>query len=94
MVRKETWSSRQAKKTAHARGIAHNIISDQLNDLYSHADGKRYDSKRAYYAAVKRAGCEIVGGMRPESYVAPKKRPTKTEIVGDIKRAMQEISWG
>lgn len=38
-----------------------NIISDSLPDIVNHADGRIYDSKSNYYAAVKAAGCEVVG---------------------------------
>jgi hypothetical protein len=37
------------------------IVSDSLPDIVNHADGKIYDSKSNYYAAVKAAGCEVVG---------------------------------
>lgn len=49
-------------------GVPH-IISDHFasGDLYSHADGKTYDSKSAYKKAVKSAGYEICGeGIKPQ----------------------------
>lgn len=36
------------------------IQSDHLGDVLNPADGKRYDSKAAYYQAVANAGCNIV----------------------------------
>ena len=37
------------------------VISDCMDSTLNHADGRRYDSKRAYQKAVRAAGCEIVG---------------------------------
>lgn len=37
------------------------VISDCMDSTMNHADGRRYDSKRAYQKAVRAAGCEIVG---------------------------------
>lgn len=37
------------------------VIRDELADVINPADGRRYSSKRAYYAAVRANGCEIVG---------------------------------
>lgn len=56
-------------------GVPH-IISDHFasGDLYSHADGKTYDSKSAYKKAVKAAGYEICGeGIKPQ-------KPKESEI--------------
>jgi hypothetical protein len=35
-----------------------------MNPIRSMADGQIYDSRSAYYASVKRAGCEVVGDDR------------------------------
>lgn len=53
------------------------IIGDELpgGALECPADGKTYTSKRAYYAAVKAAGCEILGSkekLPPRERVKPK----------------------
>lgn len=37
------------------------LIRDGLDDVWNPVNGKRYDSKSAYYAAVKASGNEIVG---------------------------------
>lgn len=37
------------------------IISDQLPDTWNPANGQTYDSRSAYYRAVKDMGCEVVG---------------------------------
>jgi hypothetical protein len=46
------------------------IIRDGLDDVQNPVDGKIYDSKSAYYQAVKNAGCEIVGN-EAEKMVSP-----------------------
>ncbi len=45
-------------------GIAPYIRTDGMDALRSMADGRMYDSKSAYYASVRAAGCEIVGNDR------------------------------
>lgn len=37
------------------------IRTDGMEPIRSMADGRIYDGKSAYYASVRRAGCEIVG---------------------------------
>lgn len=37
------------------------IRTDGMDVIVNHANGLLYDSKSAYYRAVKDAGCEIVG---------------------------------
>ena len=37
------------------------LVRDGLDDVWNPVNGKVYDSKSAYYAAVKAAGCEIAG---------------------------------
>jgi hypothetical protein len=71
---------------ATAHGAGPNIISDHLDGVLSHVDGRMYDSKSRYYASVKAAGCEIVGNekIRPQ--------PVKRSPVGpDIMRALQQL---
>lgn len=60
------------------------LISDDLgiNGLFCHADGKTYDSKSAYYKAVRAAGMEIVGNEKLKS------NPNQKEI--DWSRAVKE----
>jgi hypothetical protein len=53
--------------------VASNIPDDLgINGVFCHADGKTYDSKSAYYKAVKAAGMEIVGNEKLTS--SPKSR--------------------
>ena len=37
------------------------LIRDGLDDVWNPVNGKTYDSKSAYYRAVKDAGCSIAG---------------------------------
>lgn len=46
-------------------GRATAVISDALPDLEHPGDGCRYDSKRAFRAATRRAGLEEVGDQGP-----------------------------
>lgn len=49
------------------------VISDDLgkDGVFNPANGKRYDSKSAYYRAVKDAGCEIMGNDAPTTMATP-----------------------
>lgn len=69
------------------------VIRDGLPDIKSMADGRRYDSKRAYYRSVKRANCEIVDGLKPESYVAKPEsdKAHMQHIVSDIKKSLEQL---
>ncbi len=64
---------------------AFNVISDDLGikGVLNPADGKTYDSKSAYYKAVKAKGYEIVGNEK----LGPSK-PNVPDI--DWKRAVAE----
>jgi hypothetical protein len=63
------------------------VISDTMDGILNHADGRMYDSKSRYTRAVKAMGCEIVGNDRIE------RRTTPLPPVGpDIKRAIEQLS--
>jgi hypothetical protein len=69
-------------------GRAPAIRADGMDAIRSMADGRMYDSRSAYYASVRRAGCEIVGDdvggfSRPPGY-------DQSGIEEDIKRAIAE----
>lgn len=70
------------------------IIKDGLDDLYSHADGQRYTSKRAYERSVKAAGCEIVGNEDLSKHTAPTydAKQHEADIAADVGRAIAEVS--
>lgn len=65
------------------------LIRDGIDPFTSMADGRTYDSKRAYYASVREKGLEIVGNERA-AFDAP--RPEfKVEGVGEaIKHAIEQ----
>jgi hypothetical protein len=58
--------------------------------IRSHADGKIYDGKGAYYRSVTEAGCEIVGDDRSGFDRRPEFDPGP--VAPDIKRAIEELS--
>ncbi len=69
---------------------APSIRPDGMSDTQNMADGKVYDSKSAYYAAVKAAGCEIVGNER--SYREPERKTiAPPRARDDIRRAIHEL---
>ena len=62
------------------------VIGDSLDYVQNMADGKRYTSKSAYYKAVRRAGCEIVGNEKQKA--APK---TLGDPTAEVAAAVQHI---
>lgn len=70
------------------------LIRDGLDDVWNPVDGKKYDSKSAYYAAVKAAGCEIAGNdssitQAHERSVAP---TAPAGLKDDLKAAFEQHS--
>jgi hypothetical protein len=70
------------------------LIRDGLNDVWNPVNGKVYDSKSAYYRAVKDAGCEIAGNdssisRAHEKAVQPK---VPTGLKEDLKSAWEQTS--
>lgn len=67
-----------------------------MPEIFSHADGKRYETKRNYYRAVSRAGAEIIGFDRrwrehikdPQIYDGGDKAH-EADIVRDVKKAIE-----
>ena len=66
------------------------VISDHLDGVQNPVDGKRYDSKSAYYRTVKDAGCEIMGSD-PQANKRPEYEPPGG-VEEDIKRAIEQLS--
>jgi hypothetical protein len=67
------------------------IISDALDDVFNHADGKRYSSKRAYERAVREAGCVIVGNELPQDRVRDYEfEPDEADIFDDVCAELRE----
>jgi hypothetical protein len=77
----------------HPRRAAPMIRTDGMSAMRSMADGRIYDGKSAYYASVRRAGCEIVGNESTPF----ERRPTHDQrgigagVGADIKRAIEQL---
>lgn len=66
------------------------VRADGMEAVQSMVDGRTYDSKSAYYASVRRAGCEIVGDDRAGYGPRPEYRP---QGVGrSIKEAIERLA--
>lgn len=66
------------------------LIRDCMDATLNPADGKRYTSKREYYRAVRRAGCEIVGNENMAKHIKPKDLSDPTpDIIDAIKKVNQ-----
>lgn len=66
------------------------LISDSLADVVNPVNGRRYSSKSQYYAAVRAAGCEIVGNDTSK----PASRKQIDDPIADIKQAIEQVSSG
>lgn len=71
------------------------IRPDGMSDTWNPATGLLYDSRSAYYRAVKDAGCEIVGDDRAFSEPSgPPRTPDhvlEREIAHDVKDAIEQL---
>lgn len=69
------------------------VISDGLDYVFSHVDGQRYTSKRAYEKSVRAAGCHIVGNEDITKHVSPSydEASHEADIHADVCRAMAEV---
>lgn len=69
------------------------VISDNLGAVWNPADGQTYDSKAAYYKAVKAAGCEIMGNEAPVTPSTPKDDgPSTADIEKSVADAFKQHS--
>jgi hypothetical protein len=60
------FKDRHATRSIRSQLAAPSIIRDGLDGMFSHADGKQYDSKSAYYRTLKETGHRIIeAGERP-----------------------------
>ncbi len=64
------------------------VIRDTMDLTLNMADGKQYDSKRAYERAVTRAGCDIIGNDTSYNHEREWK-PTITK--SDVKQALDQL---
>lgn len=69
----------------------HHVVSDDLDGLVNPVDGKRYDSKSAYYRAVAAAGCNII-----EDNPLARKRELRGDFdnTRELKNAIMEVTRG
>lgn len=74
-----------AKRDREPRRSGPMVISDGLDGVLNPADGRRYDSKRAYYRAVRAAGAEIVGN-ETQKQTPPPPPPVRPDIIAAMKR--------
>lgn len=93
------WPQVAAARRARASAIRSSlpspmIISDNLDGVQNPCDGKIYDSKSAYYRAVKDAGCEIVGNEAEKlaDATASSARPKVTQQ--EVVDAMHKVEAG
>jgi hypothetical protein len=82
----DAWPAACAPRDATAPAPA--IRPDGMDALRSMADGRLYDSRSAYDASVKRAGCEIVGDDR-SGFRGP--APAPDTLGADIRRALEQL---
>jgi hypothetical protein len=89
---KWTWENGQEKIPLARSDLAcPNVIRDGLNEPLRHqADGRMYESKRAFERATKDAGCVCIGNESPKT-VAAAPPPFTVDEVG---RAAQQVKDG
>ncbi len=90
---RKAWAEANKKRKKGWKPSKPMVISDDLGKegVLNHADGKMYDSKTAYEAAVKAAGCEIVGNDAPRKNET--KELSKNERKQDIANAMNQLGY-
>lgn len=92
---REEWdrmvAAQRARILASRKVAAPMIISDKLDDVLNPVNGQLYDSKSAYYRAVREAGCEIVGNDAPTHVHTP---PEVPGVEQDIKTAIDQLNAG
>ncbi len=92
----EVLARRAAKRVNKGSILPRPFVVGTMEPIRSMADGKIYDDKRSYYKSVARAGCEIIGYDKNwTDYIKPptlSEREHEADIVGDVKRAIEEVS--
>lgn len=68
------------------------VIRDSLDGVLNPVDGKRYDSKGAYYRAVKDHGCVIVGNEAKAEQPEPIRGPRASR--GDVEKSIAKLEQG
>ncbi|MGI0012647.1 MAG: hypothetical protein ACREBU_04275 [Nitrososphaera sp.] len=88
------WPEAAAMREAEAKAVRSclpgpMVIRDALDGVVNPCDGKPYSSKRAYYKAVKDAGCHIVGNEAEKIAAAVETRPpplTEQHFIDGMKK--------
>ena len=73
----------------HPGAAAPMVRPDGMAAVRSMADGRIYDSRSAYYASVRAAGCEISGDQRADFDRGPAFEPRRAGP--DIKTAIEQL---
>ena len=73
----------------HASAAAPMVRADGMAPIRSMADGRVYDSRRAYYASLRAHGCEIVGDDRASLERRPTARPEG--VARDIQCTLEQL---
>jgi len=85
--------ARRERASAARSGLsAPSVIRDALDGVQNPCDGKVYDSKSAYYRAVKDAGCVIVGNEAEKLMAPSSARPDVTRE--EIAQAIHKVEAG
>lgn len=95
LIPKSEYHRAKFAKIEHARSNipTPHVINDGLDYMFSHADGRRYTSKRAYEKAVRAAGCQIVGNEDITKHISNPYDEAKHEadIRADVAKALAEV---
>jgi hypothetical protein len=89
------WAEAAAARRERSRSAlpCPSIIRDGLDNVVNPVDGKVYDSKSAYYQAVKAAGCEIVGNEAEKMAGLPS--AARSNVGGeDVAAALHKVKQG
>ena len=84
----EPWPSACLEHFGAQASDAPYIRTDGMDPVRSMVSGKTHDSKSAYYAEVRRAGCEIVGN--DIGGFGPKPEWKLPDVAPDLKRVLEQ----
>jgi hypothetical protein len=84
--------STRGKSAKRSHLSAPMIISDCINDVMNPVDGRVYDSKSSYYAAVKASGCEIIGGDPIRTNVDNESTRPIHDVEASVATALEQLS--
>jgi hypothetical protein len=64
-------------------------LGAKFDSIFNPVDGRRYSSRRQYEAEVHAHGCTVTAG---ESVKPPSREPRTADVVGDIKKSIEQLS--